>query len=395
MASDVKFILLNAEEEFATELRALLLQYHGAKIVAEMDEPAMLAQAVSQFAVDIVIANLDPSPDAVLPLLGEVAAAHKSTAIFAASTSTDGPLILRTIRAGMREFLTRPIDPHTLGEAIERVAVQKVDTVSNGKLITVLGGSGGVGATFVASNLAVELAALSTGGVTVVDLDYRFGQVATFLDINPTFSIADLCGSPEHLEPSVVTRALTTHSKGLHVLSRPSTFVEADAITGAACMSVFSTLMQMNEYTIADGPVRTDIGATSILSLSDVNLLVVQQLVPCVRNATRIIEGLRAGGYNLGRTKLICNRVGRESGHLTVENVAETLGLDVFATIPDDWATVSMAINIGEPLYTHSPKSKVRVALQEIAQRLHTPPAETDDKDAKKRGLIGRIFAAS
>lgn len=395
MSREIRFIILNQDDQFAAELRTLLLTVEGVKIVAELDEPALLAQAVNQFPVDVVIINLDPNPDAVLPLLNEVAAEHREIAIFAASQSTDGPLILKTMRSGVREFLPRPIDPKTLAEAIDKVSVKRTESAVQGKLITVLGGSGGVGATMLATNLAVELASLATRGVTVVDLDYRFGQVATLLDITPSYTLSDLCGSPEHLEPAVVSRALMKHSAGLNVLCRPQNFAEADNITGAACMGVFSTLMQMNEYVVADGPTRLDLGASSILSLSDVNLLVVQLLIPCVRNALRILEGLRDGGYNLSRTKLVCNRVGRDSGHLTVENIAKTLELDVFAVIPDDWSTVSNSINVGDPLATHSPKNKVRMAIREIAERLHTPAKETDDKDTRKKGLVGRIFAAS
>ena len=59
-----------------------------------------------------------------------------------------------------------------------------------------------------ATNLAVELAALAEGTVTLVDLDYRFGQVATFLDVEPTYTLADLCGSPK----SVIVFSLTTRA---------------------------------------------------------------------------------------------------------------------------------------------------------------------------------------
>jgi hypothetical protein len=41
----------------------------------------------------------------------------------------------------------------------------------------------------------------------------------------------------------------------------------------------------------------------------------------------------------------------------------------------------------------HSPKSRVRLAIQEIAERLHAAEPQADDKEARKKGLIGRIFA--
>jgi pilus assembly protein CpaE len=399
MGQDLKFIVLNDHEEFALQLRTMLLKFEGVKIVAEVDEPALLAQAVSQFPVDILLVNLDPNPEAVLPLIGDMASAHRDLAIFAASESSEGPLILKVMRLGVKEFLPKPIDETALGEAINRITSHRVETVTQGKLITILGTAGGVGATTLSTNLGVELAAIASGNVTVVDLDYRFGQVATLLDVEPTYTLADLCGSPDHLEPSMVTRALAKHSTGLQVLCRPTNFAEADNITTAACMGMFSMLLNMNDYIVADGPTRFDLGAKSILALSDVNLLVVQLLVPCVRNANRILENMRDNGYNLDRTKLVCNRVGRDSGHLSVAHVTETLGLEMFASIPDDWSTVSGAINLGEPLRSHGPKSKVRLAIKEIAERLHRGDSPTDDKNARplrnKKGFITRCLAQS
>lgn len=397
MAHDVKFMVLNADEAFGLELRSMLLKLDGAKIVAEVDEPALLTQAVAQFPVDILVIHLDPHPESLLPVMAEVAAARPTLPIFTLSESTEGSLILKVMRLGVKEFLPKPLDAHALIEAIGRIELQRGEVASHGRLFTVIGSAGGVGSTMLATNLGVELAALASRDVTVVDLDYRFGQAATLLDMEPDYTLADLCGGADHLETSIITRALCKHPSGLNVLSRPNHFAEADTMTAASCVGVLTSLLNMNEYVVSDGPTRFDINAKSILALSDVNLLVVQLLVPCVRSAMRILDNMRNHGYNLDRTKLICNRVGRDAGHLTPGHVAETLGLEVFATIPDDWTTVSGAINLGEPLASHSPKNKVRTAVQEIAARLHRGDEGTEGKagSKKEKGLIGRIFAQS
>ncbi len=395
MGQDVKFIIANQDDAFGAEMRAALLKRDNVKVVAEVDEPALLGQAVQQFPVDVLLVNLDPSPESVLPILGDITAANRELAVFAASESTDGQLILKAMRTGIREFLPKPIDLNALDEAIDKISAGRVETVEQGKLITVIGACGGVGTTLITTNLSVELAALAERQVTVVDLDYRYGQVATLLDIDPKYSLADLCTSTELLEPQVIGRALTRHRTGVQVLGRPNQLVEADTITAAACMGVFSNLLNLNEYVVADGPTRFDVDGKTVLSLSDMTLLVVQELVPCVRNALRIVEGMRDHGYNLDRAKLIFNRIGRPTGHLSIGDVRKTLGLEVFGSIPNDWETASNAINLGEPLMTHSPKSKLRMAIQEIAERLHAPEPRTDDKGARRPSLIGRIFANS
>jgi pilus assembly protein CpaE len=395
MARDVRFIILNADDHFAAEVRSLLLQIPGVRIIAEVEESALLPQAVQQFPVDVVLVNLDPAPDAVLPLVADVASAKPELAVFAASKSTEGPLILKVMRTGIREFLPKPIDLTAITEAIEKIASQRTECAVQGKLITVMGTAGGVGASVLAVNLAVELAALASGRVVLVDLDYRFGQVGTMLDVEPAYTIADLCQSPEAPELAVIERALVKHDSGDQVLCRPGNFAQADVVTAASCVGLLTALLQHSQFVVADGPTRFETNAQPVFDNSDVNLLVTQLLVPSVRNGLRILEGLREHGYNMERVKLICNRIGRESSNLTVQDVADTLGKDVLATVPDDWAAVSGAINLGEPLAAHGPKSRVRQAIQKIAERLHTPESRTDDSGGPKKGLIGRIFAAS
>lgn len=395
MVRNIRFIVYSGDEEFMAEIRATLLQMDGVKIVAEVDEAALLGQAAQQFPCDVMLVDLDPTPETVLPMIGEVTRANRDLAIFAMSESSDGQLILKTMRTGVREFIPKPIEDNTLKEAIDRVSINRTDTQVQGKFICVIGTSGGVGTSLITTNLGVELAALAERDVTLVDLDYRYGQLAILLDVDPRYTIADLCSSPEALEAQVIGRALMKHSSGVQVLSRPNHLAEAESITAAACAGVFSSLTLLNEYVISDGPIRFDASAKSVLALADITLLVVQQLVPCVRNAARIIEGLRENGFNLDRAKILCNRVGRSTAHLSVKDVTETLGLDLYATIPDDWETASGAMNLGEPLMTYGPKSKLRIAIQEIAERLHRPEPDADDKSGRKQGLIGRIFAGN
>jgi len=393
MAQDIRFIVLNSDEALSGEWRRLLLGLDGIKIVAEVEEPALLPQAVKQFPVQAVLVNLGTSPDVVLTQIVQVVKDHPDIVVFAASSSTDGQLILKTMRAGVREFLPIPIDKDMLVEAVEKIATQQTETTKLGKIITVMGAAGGVGTSMIATNLATELVSTTGGKVTIVDLDYRFGQVAMLMDIEPTFTLADLCQSPEHLEIQVIERALVRHSCGLAVLSRPPSFSQADQITAASCVGVLSTLQQFNDYVVVDGPCRADTGAQNILDISDVNLLVVQLLVPIVRNAARIIEVMRDNGYNLDRTKLVCNRVGRDSSTLQADDVSITLSKPIFAEIPDDWPSVSGAINLGETLESFSPKSKIRATIREMAELLHDPSSHSDDKDVPKKGLMGRIFS--
>jgi len=394
MGSGARVILFNTDETYGSELRATLLSFRGAKIIAEVDEPALLTQAVEQFPADVAIVNLDPNVEAVLQVAGQIAADKPDLAVFAISESTDGQLILAAMRLGIREFLTKPLDSEFLATALEKATRRRLETVTQGRLITVLGSAGGVGATSIATNLAVELASLTERGVALADLDFRFGQVATMLDLEATYTVADLCESHEQLEPQVIERALMPHHSGVRVLARPGQFAQAENITAAHCVGVLSGLSAMHDYVVVDGPNRFDPGAKAVLDIADDILVVLHLLVPCVRNLSRMITSLREAGFNMDRIKLICNRNGRDSSALSLDDVRETLGLQVHAVLPEDWVTVSGAINLGEPFSTHAPKSRLAIAFRDLAKRLHQPGDDADETgDGKRNGLLSRIFA--
>lgn len=392
----VRVIVYNADESFGPSLRGTLNGFEAVRIVAEVDEPAMLPQVVKQFRAEVLFIHLDPAPELLIQIAGELTSAFPNLALFALSESTDGQLILSVMRHGFREFITKPIDQGILGDALEKVAAQKGSEDEPGQLISFVGTIGGAGSTSLATNLAVELASVSGERVALVDLDYRFGQVATFLDVTPTYTIADLAQSHEQLDREMVEKALVQHSSGVYVLSRPAHFVQSDNITAAHCVGVLSVLMAMNKYVIVDGPNRYDTGASAILDLADIMFLVVQLLVPSVRNAQRIIQGMQEAGFNMERTKLLCNRAGKDDGSLMLTDIETTLGRDIFATIPDDWTLMRSAVNVGEPLITRGPKSKLRAAIRELAERIHAPDGPTDDKSAAKKegaGLLSKIFS--
>ena len=73
MSQVIRVIVVNADEAATVELRNHLLGVEGVKIVAEIDEPALLPQALAQFPAEVLLIHLDPDPagmmDAVAPLV--------------------------------------------------------------------------------------------------------------------------------------------------------------------------------------------------------------------------------------------------------------------------------------------------------------------------------------
>lgn len=397
MAQTVRTIVYTANESEAPELRRSLTSLPFLRIVAELDEPSLLPQAVAQFPCDLLIADLDPHPAVVLECLRQLREAGNDIPIFSLSKQTEGDVVLRAMKAGVKEYLVKPLNIEELGNAISRVITTNPKSKEPGKLISVMGSAGGVGCTTLATNLGVELAELvgPDQKVAVVDLDFRFGHVATLLDVHGQYTVADLCSTPEELDPDMVLKALIKHESGVHVLRRPHSFAQAEMITAAHCANVFTSLQSMCSYVVVDGPTRHDPGGRSVLDAADYNFMILQLLVTSVRNTDRMVQELASQGFNPERISFVVNRLGRESAHLDVEQVESILGRQIFAAVSDDWKTVSSSINIGQPLKLYAERAKIRTEIHELAQRIHCPEKFNEQEASRKGSLLGRLFGKS
>lgn len=393
MAQTVRVILFTSNESATPELRRVLTSLPQLRIVAELDEPSLFSQAVAQFPTDLLIADLDPNAAVVLECLRQLKEAMPDLPVFALSSQTDGNVVLAAMRAGIKEYLLKPLAVEELEQAVVRTINATPRGKQPGKLISVMGSAGGVGCTTIAVNLAVELCDLvgPSQKVALVDLDFRFGHVATLLDVHGQHTVADLCSTPEQLDPQMVMKALVRHESGLNVLRRPHSFAQAEMITAAHCANVLSTLQEMCAYVVVDGPTRHDPGGRSILDAADHNLFILQLLVTSVRNTDRMMQELAVQGFNIERIAFICNRLGRESAHLEVDQVETILNRKFFMSIVDDWKAVSSSINIGHPLKVGFERSKIRQDIRTLAMKLHCPDVIAAES-AKRGGLLGKFL---
>lgn len=385
--SSVRVIVLNGDETIANQLRSSLLAAPNVKIAAEIDEVVMLEQALGQFSAEVLLMNLDCGPEEMIDLASQVNTARPDLAIFGISEHNDSQQILSAMRAGMREYLIWPLDQPELDRAFSRISAAPTSSHA-GHIVAVMGSVGGVGTTTLASNLACELAQLGRKSVVLVDMDFRLGHIASMLDMSPQFTIADLCETLTQLDDKLLEKALVKHDCGVHVLARPNQISQGEHITAANVAMLVNSLTDMFEYVILDGPHRLDPTARAVLDLADGCLLCMHMLVTSVRNATRILQDLSQNGYNLGRIETIVTRNGRDSGNLELDQVEKTIKKKIFWSIPDDWKTVSTAINLGEPLLTHAPRSKVRESIRDLAEALHDPEGYEQRKKEKSKGLL-------
>lgn len=368
--ANVRVVTLNAQNDYARRLRGHLLSIPGVKVAAEVSDSAQFVSSAARFRADVIMVDLDPDPAKMLEQVSAIVQNNRECHVLAVSRQEDPRLILSCMRAGVRDFINKPIDHEKLIEAFDKVFAQKSESVNYGKIICVIGSAGGVGTSTIAINLACEFAQISADKVALVDLDYDFGVVSSVLEVPGNFTIMDLCTNADRLEPAVVERALSKHASGVSVLPRPHDLGQAANISVESINAILSTLQETFQYVVVDGPLRYDGGLRQIVEHSDEVLLILNLSLSSVRSADRLMQQLIREGYNTERIKLIVNRVGKESGGILVEHVEQALNRQMSYQIAEDWKTATGSMNVGDPLVTYAPNSKLRLSLKELAGQL-------------------------
>ncbi len=375
MSNVLRLALVDPQDASRETLKKMLLGMDVVWLEAECSRYEFFPDVVSQSSPDVGVVSLDSSPEKAVALLERMRSEAPECSLLAVSSSSDGQLILRTMRAGAKEFLTLPLSLEDLMAALGRISESKFGGAAGSsnrasKVIAVAGASGGVGCTSLAVNLGCVLAANPQNTVALVDLDMAIGDADVFLDSIPDYSLVDVTQNVARLDFQLLKRSLTKHASGLYLLPRPVQLQDVSLITPESLRRVFGLLKATFTHIVIDvskGFTETDLAAFEFAN--DV-LMVVQLDLPCLRNLVRLqmsfdeIEGLRE------KLKIVVNRVGLESGQIKLKKAKETIGREIFHQIPNDYRTMVEVRNNGVPLLEQAPKAPITQAMQELANLL-------------------------
>ena len=139
-------------------------------------------------------------------------------------------LLMASMRAGAREFLSGAIAPTVLADALLRAAARRAEHTTKktrGKVLMFWGAKGGSGVTTLATNFAIALHNETGGEVVLADLNPQLGDVAVLLGLTPRFTIAEAFLNPNRLDQEFVSTLVCEHRSGISVLAAPDSYTSA------------------------------------------------------------------------------------------------------------------------------------------------------------------------
>ncbi|MEX2532296.1 MAG: AAA family ATPase [Gemmatimonadota bacterium] len=358
-------------------------------------------ETLRKLAPDVIFVDLESDPQVGLKFAQYLVESELARAVVGAGPTDSPELILSAMQAGMVEYLPKPLEEDKVRSAMQRVRRRagvrsgggtKEEEATSGQTLCVFSAKGGSGATTFAVNLAVEVHRLSRKKTLLVDLDLELGETALLLGMQPKFSVVDLIRNFHRVDAGLLASYIEHDSSGVDLLSAPLQPVDFDSVDGAEVGQVLRFLKGHYDYIVIDAPKTLNTITLNAFETSDDIFILTTPDLPSIRNVSRCLPLLgEVGGADRdkGWVKVVVNRFSPRQ-IIPISEMEKTLGLEVFATLRNDYQSTMEAINEGRPvvfdrnsIYGHD--------VRKLASQI----TGISVSSAKDKGFLGGLFSKS
>lgn len=306
----------------------------------------------------------------------------------------DSDTLLKLMRAGVREVLPGHPDGTTLHQAVERLARKHGAShraAKKAKILCFISCKGGSGATFLASNVAVALAADGQRRVALLDFNLQFGDALMFISSHQAPSnVAEVAANSERLDRDLLRASMLEACPGLMVLPAPDDPAAAEDVHAEHVRAILHTAQTDFDYIVIDLGRTLNAMALQALDLADQVYAVLQLTLPFIRDGKRLQQIFRSLDYPPSKIGWIVNRF-EKGGQLTLEDLKKSLKAETLHTVPNHYSVVADSVNQGIPVSRIAPRSPVTLALASLVHEI-TNDSPDDTVDSGWRNLLGKLF---
>ncbi len=309
------------------------------------------------------IALVDGRASAGWARVEEIRAQWPNATIIAVASESEPDQILEAMRAGANEFVAWPLGNGSLPEAAlqgvhasirkthDRLQAAPPDGNQVSRVLSFFGTKGGVGTTTLAVNTATELARLTKQPTLIIDLNPFIGEVGLFLGVRPRFTIIDALDAVDRLDGVFLKKLVATHKTGLDIMAGSEQPDRPNLQDSERIEQLLRVVTQSYAYIIIDaGSLTTASAGTAIFSADGV-FLVSNPDVASIRNTRRLVDRIRHMGAGADRVRVLLNRMS-DNPAFAPDQIEAVIGRPVDQGFPNDYRTVSEALNSGVPLTT-------------------------------------------
>ena len=222
MTQPITLVVLSTALDNFKEIRAALTTDNRLQLLAGGNDAEQVQEEIVRLKPSAAIIALGERPDHAIKLIEKLHTECPGTALISAAQSASGDLILRSLRAGAREFLHLPIKSEELKTVFDRITETPIAQVEapkkRGRMIAVFSSKGGCGTSFIATNLA----AANSKPTVLVDLNLQAGDLPLYLGVDPKYSIAEVVENHSRLDEALIMSFVTPCTSTLSLLAAPN-----------------------------------------------------------------------------------------------------------------------------------------------------------------------------
>lgn len=382
----IDILVISSDPQHVTEIEKTVvaddahhrLRTTSTGLAAILNHPQALAQT------DLLIFDGTSMTPEDLDSLGAVAALRSDMACMLIAPAPSADLLMRAMRAGVRDVQPWPIEPDGMRQAIRRVAQKVAGSRREGQVVSFVSCKGGSGTSFVAANVAYD-ASLAGRRTLLFDLNQQFGEAAFLVsEQTPPATLADICTQIERLDAAFFDACVLRVSKDFDVLAGAPDPAKAKEIKPEHVQRILNLVRHQYDLIVFD--VGQSIGGVSIAALDQSSTIfaVLQLTLPYLRNGRRMLEIFRSLGYRNDKIRVVINRYDKK-GPIGLTAWQEALGVPVAGLIPEDAVTVADSINQGIPVQRLAKASAVARSIEQLL-------GGASPQAAPRGSILGKFF---
>jgi pilus assembly protein CpaE len=382
VATAWKALVVCPQPAMAQRVLAVLrdLSLEPSATLSEYPRMGTIVAIAQQGGCDICFLDVASNPEHAQLLIAELSPAIPVVALH---TRSEADLILRCLRRGACEFLTEPTSDavRSLFARLGRGRGAALEQLE-GAVYTVIPGKAGSGASTVAAHVAIHLGA---GGdkVLLVDGDSLYGSVAFLLKLKAEYHLGDVLRDWTRMDNDLWAR-MTIRACGIDVLAAPANPATRIEVTPPAAGELWAFWRERYQVVVLDLADARAAAETGFAGLSDAVLLVSANELGSLQATRRAVEFLDQSMADRSRLRLVLNRSTATRG-LKQEDVLSALGLEPYAVLDDDWATLQAALLEGRPAPA---ASRFSSGVESLCRQLRSRGAPQQKKNGSWLSLL-------
>jgi pilus assembly protein CpaE len=349
---------------------------------------AAVTRFASQASPNLLILDTLMQGPAMLHSLDRLAQViEEGTKVVIVGAVNDIALFRELMSRGVSEYIVPPMQPIDLIRTVCGLYVNP-DKPFAGRIISVIGARGGIGASTIAHNLAWSIAERLESSATLLDLDLSFGTAALDFNQDPPQSIADALMAPDRVDDVFLERVTTKQTQRLQMLTAPATLEREFELDPQSFEIVIERVRRTSPFVVLDLPHIWTSWVKHTQLAADEAIIVAGPDLASLRNTKNIMDLLKAMRPYDSPPAVVLSMVGvPKRPEIPFKDFAEALGAEPVASIPFDPQLFGMAANNGQMIGEVAAQSKTAIAIDELAASLTgRKPVET-----KKASITDKI----